>query len=162
MIDLGLMRETLRDCLGSVLAEDSSFFEGSVRILCSYVPGKDSFRDVSHRMEDYLFNALYDRLGPGMMLKQDDGVFRRIRLADLPMLADQAIYPLFACLKPWSVDYERVHSWWMESGSFSAMKALYFRFQDFLPSQERQLIERTVRENLPADKQAFWFQNHMD
>ena len=161
MIDLGLMRKTLRDCFGSVLAEDSSFFDGAVRVLRSYAPGKDSFGDVSRRMEEYLFNALYDRLGPGMTLKQDDGLFRRIRLADLPVLADHALYPLFAGLKPWSVDYERVHAWWMESGSLSAMKALYFRFRDFLPAEDRLLIERIVRENLPADKQASWFRSHV-
>ena len=81
-------------------------------------------------MEDYLFNALYDRLGPGMTLRLEDGSVRRVLMADLPRLADEAMYPLFFSLKPWSVDYERLHSFWMESGSLSAMRALYLRFYE--------------------------------
>ena len=107
-------------------------------------------------MEDYLFNALYDRLGPGMTLRLEDGSVRRVLMADLPRLADEAMYPLFFSLKPWSVDYERLHSFWMESGSLSAMRALYLRFYDFLPAQDRLLIERVARENIPPSRLEGW------
>ena len=156
-MDTLLIRGALRNCFGSALAEDPALVEGVSRVLDAFVPGRDSFGALSRRMEDFLFNALYDRLGPGMTLRMDNGVAERIRLSDLPRLADEMLYPLFASFKPWSLHYERLHAWWMESGSFSAMRALYLHFSDFLPDQDRQLIERVVRENLPAARHAAWF-----
>ena len=156
-MDSLLVRDALRNCFGSSMAEDPALVDGALRLLSSFVSGRDSFADLSRRMEDFLFNALYDRLGPGMTLRTDGGAALRIRLSDLPRLADEMLYPLFASLKPWSVHYERLHAWWMESGSFSAMRALYLHFSDFLPSQDRVLIERVVQENIPPARQAAWF-----
>ena len=157
-----LVRNALRNCFGSSLAEDAAMAEGVSQVLDAFVPGRESFADLSRRMEDYLFNALYERLGPGMALRMKDGTTARIRLSDLPRLADEMLYPFFASLKPWSVHYERLHAWWMESGSFSAMRALYLHFSDFLPDQDRLLIERVVRENVPAARQAAWFDDTLE
>ena len=161
-MDTLLIRNALYQCFGSTLAEDPALVEGVARVLDSFVPGRESFSDLSRRMEDFLFNALYDRLGPGMTLRMDNGVTERIRLSDLPRLADEMLYPLFASFKPWSLHYERLHSWWMESGSFSAMRALYLHFSDFLPDQDRLLIERVVRENLPAARHTAWFDDRLE
>ena len=158
-METSLIRDALRSCFGSSLAEDPSMIEGVSRVLESFVPGRESFGDLSRRMEDFLFNALYDRLGPGMTFRMEDGSAQRIRLSDLPRLADEMLYPLFATFKPWSLHYERLHAWWMETGSFSAMRALYLHFSAFLPEQDRLLIERVVRENLPAAQQAAWFRD---
>ena len=162
MIDEALVRETLRESLGSALAEDAAFCGGVTRLLRSYAPYKDTFAGLARRVEDYLFNALYERLGPGMSVQLDDGVRRMVRMADLPALADQALYPFFASLKPYSVNYEHLHAYWMETGSFAAMRALYCSFADFLPVQDQRLIERVVKENPPAGRQAAWLRSKED
>ncbi len=149
MIQADPIREALRRCLGSVL-EDDALVEGIRRVLEDFHPGKDTYSDLAGRMEHFLFNSLYDRLGPGMSFRSDDGSRCRILLSDLPLLADQMLFPLFMGLKPWSVDYERLYAWWMETGSWSAMFALMLVFRDFLPPQDRLVISRVIRENVPV------------
>ena len=150
MIQSDLIRDTLLRCFGAALAGDASLVEGIRGVLEDFRPGRDSFADLSVKMEHFLFNALYERLGPGMSFRGDDGSRRRILLSDLPLLTDQMLFPLFASLKPWSVDYERLRSWWMESGSWAAMFALLLTFSDFLSSQDRLVLERAIRENVPS------------
>ena len=162
MITVGSVRDALRDRFGSALVEDPGFAEGIVQTLSSYASWKDTFASLSRRMEDDLFNALYERLGPAMTLRLDDGTPRRIHMADLPAAADEAMYPFFLSLNPYSVNYDHLHAYWMETGSLSAMRALYVNFSDFLPTQERFLIERTARENLPPALADAWFPGHND
>ena len=150
MIQSELIRDTLLRCFGAALAEDASLVEGIREVLEDFRPGRDSFADLSVKMEHFLFNALYERLGPGMSFRGDDGSRRRILLSDLPLLTDQMLFPLFASLKPWSVDYERLRSWWMESGSCAAMIALLLTFSDFLSSQDRLVLKRAILENVPS------------
>ena len=156
MITVCNVRDTLRFRFGSDLVNSPGFSEGLVRLLQSYTPSRDTFITLSRKMEDYLFNALYNRLGPEMTYRLDDGSFRRIHMSELPSAADEALYPLFASLKPYSVHYDQLHSFWMETGSFSAMRALYIHFHDFLPDQERSWIERIARENLPPALLESW------
>lgn len=156
MIDTATVRETLRDCFGSALADDPGLCGGAVSLLRSWSPWKHSFREFSRMMEDFLFNALYERLGPGMTVRLDDGAQRRIMMSDLPSLADRMMYPLFISMKPYSVNYENLRAYWMETGSPSAMRALYLFFSGFLPDQDRLLIERTIRENVPLSQQYLW------
>lgn len=157
LVSVSDVQDILRSFLGSAVADAPGFAEGFCRILRSYVPWKDEFASLARRMEDYLFNALYERLGSSMTVRLDDGSFRRIRIADLPSLVDGALYPFFASLDRCADQYERLHSYWMKSGSFSAMRALYLCFPGFLPEQERRIIERIVRENIPFPLQNEWF-----
>lgn len=157
MITVDSVRDALRDRFGSVLLESPGFSEEICQLLLSYTPYRDSFSSLARKMEDFLFNALYERLGPGMSIRLDDGYACRIHMSDLPAAADAALFPLFASLKPYSVNYEHLHSFWLNTGSFSAMRALYLFFSDFLPAQELTAIERIVLENVPVSLQASWF-----
>ncbi len=157
MVGSSLIRETFREMFGSALADDSSLIQGARQVFESYASWKDSPASLSLRMEEFLFNALYERLGPGMTCRMDDGTFRRVLMSDLPQLADQSLFPFFASMKRYSVNYEIIHAYWMESGSFSAMRALYLCYQDYLPSQEALWIEKIVRENLSPSLRERWF-----
>ena len=157
MIDLRLMQETLRACFGSALAEDPAFVEGAARILCACCAEETDFGDASGRMEDYLFNSLYERLGPGMTLRLPGGGTRRVRMSEIPALADQCLYPLFASMPVRADAYDRIYAWWLKTGSLSAMRALLLRFRSLLPEQDQRMIERIVAENVPIDRQAAWF-----
>ena len=156
MVDAGMVRDALRECFGSALADDPGFYGEIVSLLRSWSPWKHTFRDFSRLLEDRLFNALYERLGPGMTLLLDNGTRRRILMSDLPSLSDRMMYPLFASLKPYSVNYENLRTYWMETGSPAAMRALYLFFSGFLPDQDRLMIERTVRENVPPSQRDIW------
>lgn len=156
MISSALISDSLRPFLGSALADDPAFVGEIAGILRGYASWRDQFGDLSRRMEDQLFNSLYERLGPGMVVRTPEGGYRRILMSELPALAEEALFPLFASLQPYSVNYERLRSFWMESGSFSAMRALYFHFSDFLLPQEREAMERIARENLPPERLKVW------
>ena len=162
MITTYSVQKSLRPRFGSRIADDPGFADGAARLLRDGRSGRLSFSDMSLRMEDYLFNALYDRLGPGMNCPMDNGSFRHISMSELPAAADEAMFPFFASLCPCALHYEQLHTYWMETGSFSAMRALYLDFGDYLPDREAEIIERIVRENIPVPQQADWFDSVSD
>lgn len=157
MITAGMVQNALRPSLGSALTLAPGFADPIASLLRAYAPSVDSFSDFSHRLEDLLFNLLYEFLGPGMTVFLDDGTSRRILLADLPSLADEALYPLFASLPLEQATVRRLQDWWITAGSWSALRALYLVFSSFLPGPELELIERIARENVPASRQCLWF-----
>ena len=148
MIDLSLMRNSLRIHFGEVLSSDPGFVEGAANLLQRYAPCRN-YTDLSRQMEDYLFNALYERLGPGMALPSKNGVSRRFLVSDLPEAADAALFPLFFSLSPNAENYAALHDFWLSSASFSAMRTLYLRYTRYLPYSEKKYIERIVSENVP-------------
>lgn len=152
----GSVRDALRLRLGSAVAEYPGFSEGVLRILRGYVSSRDTFHDLSLRMEDYLFNALYDCLGPAMTLPLDGGMSRRFLMSELPAAADEALFPLFEALSPSAAQYARLHDYWMSSGSPSALRALLLNYRDYLPPEESALMERIIRENVPVALQDTW------
>lgn len=157
MISPDLILFTVKERFGSALAESPGFVEELARVLRGYVPYRDTLSSFSRKLEDCLFNALYERLGPEMTIQRDDGTVYRIYISDLPSLADDMLFPLFASFPSTFMHYCHLHDYWMETGSFSAMRALYLCFQRFLPSQEAALIRRIVQENLPIAQQKSWF-----
>lgn len=157
MIDLNLMRKSLRLHLGDELADDPGFAEGAVALLHRYAPYR-RYADLSRLMEEYLFNALYERLGPGMTLSAKRGGAHRFLISDLPDMADQALFPLFFSLSSSEENYSALHDYWLSGGSFSAMRALYLHFSSRLPYAEKAMIERIISENISPDRRAEWFE----
>ena len=155
MIDLNLMRQSLRISFGDVLACDPGFAEGAASLLHRYSLYRD-YAALSRRMEDFLFNALYDRLGPGMALPNTNGGSHRFLVSDLPEAADEALFPLFFCLPPEKENYSALHDYWLSSGSFSAMRTLYLHFSDQLPAAEKAMMERIIFENIPSFRREEW------
>ena len=148
MIDLNLVRQSLSIPFGEVLANDPGFAEGAANLLQRYASCRN-YAELSRQMEDYLFNALYERLGPGMALPSKNGVSRRFLVSDLPEAADAALFPLFFSLPPNAENYVALHDFWLSSASFSAMRTLYLRYSRYLPYSEKIYIERIVSENIP-------------
>ena len=139
MIESWHVREALRARLGSALVDEPGFADPLSALLNSYAPYKDTFADMAARVEDVLFNTLYEHLGPSMTVRMDNGSARRIRTAELKDAADDVMGILFDRMKVYSVNYEALHTYCMESGSFSAMRVLYTRYRDFLPESERRI-----------------------
>ncbi len=156
MIESWHVSEVLRPRFGSSLADDPGFAEGAASILRAYAPYKDTFHSLSERLENYLFNAIYDRLGQGMSARMDNGVLRRIRMDELRDAADDILGVLFASLKPYSVNYDALHTYFMETGSFSAMQALYLYYENHMPADERAYLARMIRESFPRIRWEKW------
>ena len=156
MIETWHVREALRSRLGSALVDEPGFPDRAADLLRSYAAYKDTFSDMAVRMEDVLFNSLYERLGPSMSVRMDNGFPRRIRTSELKDAADDVMGVLFDELKVYSVNYDALHNYCMESGSFSAMRVLYTRYRDFLPDQERKIIARIIRDSRPREQWESW------
>ena len=156
MIESWHVREALRSRLGSSLVDEPGFADPLAAVLSSYVSYKDTFSSLAAKVEDTLFNILYDRLGSSMSVRMNDGSFRRIRTAELRDAADDVMGVFFDQLKVYSVSYESLHSYVMEAGSFSAMRVLYTKFGSLMPAGERQVLARVIREARPASEWREW------
>lgn len=156
MIESWHVREALRSRFGSALMDEPGIADRPAALLRSYASYKDTFAGLAARMEDVLFNVLYERLGPSMTVRMDDGSSRRIRTAELKDAADDVMGVLFGQLKVYSVNYEALHAYCMESGSFSAMRELCTRFREMLPDEERKIISRIIRDSRPAAEWESW------
>ena len=153
MIESWHIRETLHSRLGSSLVDEPGFADPLAVLLREYAPYKDTFADLASKVEDQLFNMLYERLGPSMSVRMSDGSSRRVRTAELKDAADDVMGVLFDELKVYSVSYEALQAYVMESGSFSAMKTLYLRYGDFMSPGEKQVLARVIQGARPD---SFW------
>ena len=160
MIESWHVREALRTRLGSALVDEPGFPDPLAALLRSYAPYRDTFADLASRVEDTLFNMLYDRLGASMSVRMNDGTIRRVRTVELKEAADEVMGVLFDRLKVYSVNYEALHSYCMASGSFSAMKTLYTRYQEFMPADERMILARVIRNSRPRSEWEEWLSDH--
>ena len=156
MIETWHVRDALRPRLGSALVDEPGFLDGITHTLRSFAPYKDTFASMAARLEEDLFNLLYERLGPGMSVTMDGGRTRRVRTAELKDAADDVMGVLFDSLKVYSVNYDILHDYCMETGSFSALRVLYTKYQVFLPEGERRIIARIIRDNYPASAWENW------
>lgn len=156
MIEPWQVREALRSRLGSFLVDEPGFAEPLSSVLNAYASYRDSFADLASRVEDTLFNTLYNHLGSGMSVRMDNGSLRRVRTAELRDAADDIMGVFFEQLKVYSVNYDALHSYMMESGSFSAMKTLYLHYADLMPSEERTLLARVIKGARPQSEWEEW------
>ena len=156
MIESWHVREALRSRLGSSLVDEPGFSDPLSALLNSYASYKDTLPGLASRVEETLFNMLYNRLGPGMAVRMNDGSTRRIRTSELKDAADDVMGVLFENMKVYSVSYDALHAYMMETGSFSAMKTLYTRFAALMPPDERAFLIRIIRDSRPRAEWEEW------
>ncbi|MBR3429953.1 MAG: hypothetical protein IKG87_07640 [Clostridia bacterium] len=156
MIESWHVREVLRSRLGSALVDEPGFAEPLADILRSYASYKDTFESLAEKVEDKLFNMLYDRLGSSMSVRMNDGTLRRVHTAELKDAADDVMGVFFDQLKVYSVNYEALQSYVMKSGSFSAMRVLYTRYGEMLSAGEKQMLARVIRDSRPQAEWEEW------
>ena len=162
MIESWHVREVLRSRLGSSLVDEPGFPDPLADILRSYASYKDTFASLAFRVEDLLFNMLYNRLGPSMTVRMNDGSFRRVRTSELKDAADDVMGVLFDQMKVYSVSYNALQSYVMECGSFSAMRTLYTRFGSMMSAEERNLLARVIRSARPRAEWSEWLSDETE
>ena len=82
MIESWHVREALRNRLGSSLVDEPGFPDPLADLLRSYASYKDTYVSLAARVEDLLFNLLYNRLGPSMTVQAyvlESGSFSAMR-----------------------------------------------------------------------------------
>ena len=156
MIESWHVREALRSRFGSALVDIPGIWDRAAALLRNYAPYRDTFADLAARLEDILFNSVYEQLGPSMGAQMEDGTVRRIRSAEMKDAADDVMGVLFEQLKVYSVTYDSLHEYCMSAGSFSAMRVLYTRYTEFMPAPERKILARVIRDRRPRADWENW------
>jgi len=156
MIESWHIREALRSRFGSALVDIPGIWDRAAAILQRYAPYRDTFADLASQLEDVIFNAVYEQLGPSMGAQMDDGSVRRLRSAEMKDAADDAMGVLFGNLKVYSVNYEAIHEYCVATGSFSAMRVLYSRYAEFMTPSERKILARIIRDSRPRSMWENW------
>lgn len=158
-----LVAKVLQPYLGAPLVEGTELCAAVTRIINEYAPYRDTLEMVAKRVENCLFDQLYTMLGPAMTLRLDDGRLVRIRMQELPDLADEAMGALFEGMQVYSVNYDNLKDYAMRAGSLSAMRVLYQKYDEFQSPQEKELLVRIIRERCPAWRYAAWLpQEHTE
>ena len=99
--------QALRPSLGSAVLEQTGLCEGAARLLKRFAPYRETLEELAQRVESYLFDTLYGYLGDDMTVKTDSGELRRIRMRELPQLADDVMGVLFDSMQVYSITYTK-------------------------------------------------------
>ncbi len=142
-IPMARVRQLLSGRIGTEMA-NSIVSSNVVSLLRQYRAG-DDLTELAQSLRDVLFHDLYKRLGPRMNVTLPDGQSTRIRLEELPVLADDLLGVLFEALGTAGMPKETLMSFAMQSGSLCAMRTLLNFYP--LSEPERALLARIVREN---------------
>lgn len=140
------IREILRDPLGSAVVDQTDLCDGVGDILRAYAPYREKLPQLAEKVENCIFNRLYETLGQGMSARMDNGASRRIRMAELPDLTDRVLEVLFDQMKVYSVNYEVLHEYALQTGSIAAMRVLVRRFGSLCTPGEKEKMAAILQE----------------
>lgn len=157
-LTLDAVRAALRPVLGSAVVDGTDLCARTADELRTFAPYRDTLEGLAKRLEDVLFDALYDAAGENMTIRLDDGSTRRIRMRDLPAVADEAMGAMFDGMEVYSVSYAKLKDYAMRAGSLSAMRVLVQRYAAFQSDEERAVQLRIIRENFPKERYEHWLE----
>lgn len=152
------VQQALCGWIGTQLAKETPIAEQAAQVLRAYVPRRVAMDTVARQLEDVLFRGLYAALGRGMTARLDDGSLRRIRMDDLPDMADDVLLVLLEAMDLYAVSYGIVREYAMETGSRSALTVLYTRYASFQTPEELAVMAQVLRERYPAAQRPEWLQ----
>ena len=138
--------------LGTPLCGDTAY------CLSLYAPSCMTLDDMFAKVRECIFGDLYEALGPGLVLTLENGMRLRLRLKDVDTLADEALGVLLDALPADQLPLTFLRPYALESGLLCAMRVLLQRYGSILPSMEREMLIRIVKENHPADRYAAWLE----
>lgn len=152
------VRAALEPMLGRRYVLSTSLCGDAADALSLYAPSCMTLSSMFEKVKDVIFGSLYETLGPGMILTLESGVRLRLRLRDVDTLADAALGVLLDALPANLLPLESLRAFALDSGLLCAMRVLLQRYGSVLPSMEREMLIRIVRENHPADRYADWLE----
>lgn len=149
----------LRPYLGSDMVDATPIAEEAAHALRAYAPYRETLEDLALRVANTLFDVLYSILGPRMTIRLDSGEVVRIRMDDLPFLADAVMGVMFEGMTVYSVNFQNLKDYSLRTGSLSAMRVLYQKYDDFQSQEEKELMARIIRDNHPRERYATWLKD---
>lgn len=155
-IKTAAVRAALEPLLGTRFVTATPLCENTARCLSLYAPSCMTLEDMFTRVRECIFGDLYEALGPGMLLTLESGVRLRLRMMDIDTLADEALGVLMDALPGDQLPLEFLRGYALQSGRLCAMRVLLQRYGAVMPSLEREMLQRIIRENFPADRYAAW------
>ena len=150
------VRAALQPLLGSGITLGTPLCTELAEAMRSFVSFRETYDDLAERMQSIVFNTLYETLGERMTLRLDDGRQTRIRMSDIPLIADEALGVMFDHLDVYLVSFTKLKEYSMRSGSLSAMRVLYQRFSGYQTPEEQALMIRIIKENNPPERYRSW------
>lgn len=152
------VRAALEPMLGTRFVLATPICGDTAYCLSLYAPSCMTLDDMYARVKECIFGCLYDTLGQGMVLTLENGVRLRLRLKDVDTLADAALGVLLDALPGAQLPLEFLRGYALDSGLLCAMRVLLQRYGAVLPSMEREMLGRIIRENHPADRYSSWLE----
>ena len=152
------VRAALAPMLGTRFVLTTPICSETAYCLSLYAPSCMTLEDMYARVKECIFGCLYDTLGQGMVLTLENGVRLRLRLKDVDTLADAALGVLLDALPGAQLPLEFLRGYALDSGLLCAMRVLLQRYGAVLPSMEREMLGRIIRENHPADRYSSWLE----
>ena len=152
------VRTALEPMLGTQFVLTTPICGDTAYCLSLYAPSCMTLDDMYARVKECIFGCLYDTLGQGMVLTLENGVRLRLRLKDVDTLADAALGVLLDALPGAQLPLEFLRGYALDSGLLCAMRVLLQRYGAVLPSMEREMLGRIIRENHPADRYSSWLE----
>ena len=152
------VRAALEPMLGTQFVSATPLCENAAACLSQYAPSCMTLTDMFLRVKDCIFGDLYSALGQGMVLTLENGVRLRLRLKDIDTLADEALGILLDALPGDQLPLTFLRPYALETGLLCAMRVLLQRYGAVLPSMEREMLIRIVKENHPADRYSSWLE----
>lgn len=152
------VREALRPRVGSDMVDGTDIVERVAHTLRSYAPYRDTLEDLADQISNVLFDCLYAVLGPSMTVRLDGNRLTRIRIHDLPDLADDVLGVYFESMPVYSVSYTTLKDYSLRTGSLNAIRVLYQRYDAFQSPEEKALMARIVRDRFPKERYSAWLE----
>ena len=150
------VRAALEPMLGTRFVLTTPICGDTAYCLSLYAPSCMTLDDMYTKVKECIFGCLYDALDQGMVLTLENGVRLRLRLKDVETLADAALGVLLDALPGGQLPLEFLRGYALDSGLLCAMRVLLQRYGAVLPSMEREMLARIIRENHPADRYSSW------
>lgn len=153
------VKRALQPYLGLELVDATPIAEEAAHVLRSYAPYRETLEQLAKRLEGTLFDGLYAALGPHMRIRLDSGETVRIRMQDLPELADAVMGVLFDGMTVYSVSFQTLKDYSLRTGSLSAMRVLYQKYDEFQSAEEKALMAQIIRDSHPKAHYAAWLKD---
>ena len=150
------IRAALTPFLGSEVALDTSLCAELGEAMRSFVSFRETYDDLAEHLQSIIFNTLYETLGERMTLRLDNGQNARIRMSDIPVIADEALGVMFDHLDVYLVTFTKLKEYSMRSGSLSAMRVLYQKYSSYQTPEEQALMIRIIKESNPPERYRSW------
>lgn len=150
------VRTAFEPLLGARFVDSTPLCQCTADCLRLYAPSMMTLENMFTRVREVIFGEMYAALGQGMVLTLENGVRLRLRLKDIDTLADEALGVLLDALPGDQLPLTALRAFALDSGLLCAMRVLLQRYGSVLPSMERDMLARIIRENHPADRYAAW------